>query len=145
MSGMAWIWWLALLLPVAEFGLPNRVKGPGLFLNHILSNVLFVHIHSYLFIYSHPGKTFLENRRGDVHLFKPDLLGSASLLVLENRFPPSSARYEGGIFTAILKFPPDFPNNPPEMRLGASKRWAGRLEHAIDCKKRSGKVMARII
>lgn len=28
----------------------------------------------------------------------------------------SSFRYEGGIFTAILKFPSDFPNNPPEMR-----------------------------
>eukprot|EP00439_Symbiodinium_sp_Y106_P085553 s53_g28.t4 len=29
---------------------------------------------------------------------------------------PSDSLYEGGIFTAILKFPGDFPNNPPEMR-----------------------------
>ncbi|CAJ1411108.1 unnamed protein product [Effrenium voratum] len=32
---------------------------------------------------------------------------------------PSDSLYEGGIFTAILKFPGDFPNNPPEMRQGA--------------------------
>eukprot|EP00913_Durusdinium_trenchii_P018085 g16993.t1 len=29
---------------------------------------------------------------------------------------PAESLYEGGIFTAILKFPSDFPNNPPEMR-----------------------------
>eukprot|EP00403_Amphidinium_massartii_P019886 CAMPEP_0178431726 /NCGR_PEP_ID=MMETSP0689_2-20121128/32009_1 /TAXON_ID=160604 /ORGANISM="Amphidinium massartii, Strain CS-259" /LENGTH=166 /DNA_ID=CAMNT_0020053673 /DNA_START=69 /DNA_END=569 /DNA_ORIENTATION=- len=29
--------------------------------------------------------------------------------------PPDSL-YEGGIFTAILNFPSDFPNNPPEMK-----------------------------
>lgn len=29
---------------------------------------------------------------------------------------PADSLYEGGIFTAILKFPPDFPNNPPEMK-----------------------------
>jgi len=29
--------------------------------------------------------------------------------------PPDSL-YEGGIFSAILSFPSDFPNNPPEMR-----------------------------
>ena len=28
----------------------------------------------------------------------------------------SETRYEGGIFTTILRFPGDFPNNPPEMR-----------------------------
>eukprot|EP00931_Biecheleriopsis_adriatica_P007948 TRINITY_DN109189_c0_g1_i1.p1 TRINITY_DN109189_c0_g1~~TRINITY_DN109189_c0_g1_i1.p1 ORF type:complete len:191 (-),score=51.17 TRINITY_DN109189_c0_g1_i1:96-596(-) len=29
--------------------------------------------------------------------------------------PPDSL-YEGGIFSAVLTFPADFPNNPPEMR-----------------------------
>merc|ERR1719223_744032 len=29
--------------------------------------------------------------------------------------PPDSL-YEGGIFTAVLTFPNDFPNNPPEMK-----------------------------
>lgn len=29
---------------------------------------------------------------------------------------PAESLYEGGIFTAILTFPADFPNNPPEMR-----------------------------
>lgn len=28
------------------------------------------------------------------------------------------SRYEGGIFSAVLNFPADFPNNPPEMKLG---------------------------
>lgn len=29
---------------------------------------------------------------------------------------PIDSPYEGGIFTALLSFPEDFPNNPPEMR-----------------------------
>lgn len=29
---------------------------------------------------------------------------------------PSNSLYEGGIFTGVLTFPEDFPNNPPEMR-----------------------------
>ena len=29
----------------------------------------------------------------------------------------SLSRYEGGIFSAVLNFPADFPNNPPEMKL----------------------------
>eukprot|EP00927_Polykrikos_kofoidii_P036307 TRINITY_DN3063_c0_g1_i2.p2 TRINITY_DN3063_c0_g1~~TRINITY_DN3063_c0_g1_i2.p2 ORF type:complete len:167 (+),score=24.59 TRINITY_DN3063_c0_g1_i2:101-601(+) len=29
---------------------------------------------------------------------------------------PSDSLYEGGIFSALLTFPSDFPNNPPEMR-----------------------------
>lgn len=29
---------------------------------------------------------------------------------------PIDTAYEGGIFTVILTFPPDFPNNPPEMK-----------------------------
>ncbi|KAF8821218.1 ubiquitin-conjugating enzyme subfamily protein [Cardiosporidium cionae] len=29
---------------------------------------------------------------------------------------PPETMYEGGIFTAILSFPNDFPNNPPEMK-----------------------------
>ncbi|EPR61625.1 ubiquitin-conjugating enzyme subfamily protein [Toxoplasma gondii TgCatPRC2] len=29
---------------------------------------------------------------------------------------PPDTLYEGGIFTAALKFPPDFPNHPPEMK-----------------------------
>ena len=31
-------------------------------------------------------------------------------------------RYEGGIFSAVLNFPADFPNNPPEMKLGPQER-----------------------
>ena len=29
---------------------------------------------------------------------------------------PTNSLYEGGYFKAILKFPPDFPNLPPEMK-----------------------------
>merc|ERR1712072_292063 len=29
---------------------------------------------------------------------------------------PSDSLYEGGVFCALLTFPPDFPNNPPEMQ-----------------------------
>ena len=29
---------------------------------------------------------------------------------------PSNTLYEGGLFTAILIFPKDFPNNPPDMK-----------------------------
>lgn len=29
---------------------------------------------------------------------------------------PSESLYEGGLFTAIMTFPQDFPNNPPDMR-----------------------------
>ncbi|CAD7962268.1 unnamed protein product [Amoebophrya sp. A25] len=28
---------------------------------------------------------------------------------------PQDSLYEGGLFTALLTFPPDFPNSPPEM------------------------------
>ena len=49
-------------------------------------------------------------------------------------------RYEGGIFTTILKFPGDFPNNPPEMRF-ETEMWHpniypdGRVGAASDCHK----------
>lgn len=29
---------------------------------------------------------------------------------------PLDTPYEGGVFTALLRFPPDYPNSPPEMR-----------------------------
>eukprot|EP00914_Ancora_sagittata_P020251 GHVO01040166.1.p1 GENE.GHVO01040166.1~~GHVO01040166.1.p1 ORF type:complete len:127 (+),score=25.25 GHVO01040166.1:477-857(+) len=29
---------------------------------------------------------------------------------------PPETLYEGGLFSAVLNFPEDFPNNPPEMR-----------------------------
>ena len=35
---------------------------------------------------------------------------------------PSDTLYEGGFFKAILKFPQDYPNNPPEMRF-ITKMW----------------------
>lgn len=35
---------------------------------------------------------------------------------------PTDTLYEGGFFKAILKFPHDYPNNPPEMRF-LTKMW----------------------
>jgi ubiquitin-conjugating enzyme E2 G1 len=35
---------------------------------------------------------------------------------------PEDTLYEGGYFKAELKFPEDYPNNPPEMRF-ISKMW----------------------
>mmetsp|Transcript_11859 Transcript_11859/g.19982 ORF Transcript_11859/g.19982 Transcript_11859/m.19982 type:complete len:169 (+) Transcript_11859:77-583(+) len=35
---------------------------------------------------------------------------------------PQDTLYEGGFFNAILKFPLDYPNNPPEMRI-TSEFW----------------------
>ncbi len=38
-----------------------------------------------------------------------------------HRGPPGT-EYEGGVFTARLKFPPDYPLNPPKMRF-ISDMW----------------------
>ncbi len=35
---------------------------------------------------------------------------------------PSDTPYEGGIFAAIMKFPPDYPLNPPKMKF-TSEMW----------------------
>lgn len=35
---------------------------------------------------------------------------------------PQETLYEGGFFKAILKFPNDYPNNPPEMKF-LTKMW----------------------
>lgn len=35
---------------------------------------------------------------------------------------PEGTLYEGGFFKALLKFPNDFPQNPPEMRF-VSEMW----------------------
>jgi len=35
---------------------------------------------------------------------------------------PQDSLYEGGLFSALLVFPQDFPNNPPEMRF-ETKLW----------------------
>ncbi|OEH76578.1 ubiquitin-conjugating enzyme subfamily protein [Cyclospora cayetanensis] len=47
---------------------------------------------------------------------------------------PPDTFYEGGIFQASLKFPPDFPNNPPEMVFeqdmwhpNGRENWLGRV------------------
>ena len=35
---------------------------------------------------------------------------------------PPDTQYEGGFFNAVLKFPKDYPNSPPEMRF-TSEMW----------------------
>ncbi|KAF4756825.1 ubiquitin-conjugating enzyme E2 G1 [Perkinsus olseni] len=37
-----------------------------------------------------------------------------------HRTGPPDSLYEGGLFSAILQFPEDFPNNPPAMRFETS-------------------------
>ncbi|KAJ2497516.1 Ubiquitin-conjugating enzyme E2 7 [Coemansia sp. RSA 1972] len=49
--------------------------------------------------------------------------GAAAILMRQLKvFGPSETYYEGGMFKAILKFPHDFPFEPPTMRF-TSKMW----------------------
>lgn len=50
--------------------------------------------------------------------------------------PPDSL-YEGGLFSAILQFPEDFPNNPPDMRF-ETPMWhpnvyPGKIQNRSEC------------
>eukprot|EP00397_Hematodinium_sp_SG-2012_P029884 GEMP01031608.1.p1 GENE.GEMP01031608.1~~GEMP01031608.1.p1 ORF type:complete len:167 (+),score=16.60 GEMP01031608.1:239-739(+) len=62
-------------------------------------------------------KQFLELTRDESNGFSVGLEDDSDFFKWRVCFegPPDSL-YEGGIFTGLLSFPPDFPNNPPEMK-----------------------------
>ena len=72
----------------------------------------------------------LTRRRPPADLLRTPVEGfSAGLLNEENFFEwqitvmgPQDTLYEGGCFKTVLKFPPDYPNNPPSCRF-TSEMW----------------------
>lgn len=62
-----------------------------------------------------------------IHLQRKTIQSQLKWMEWATRHPPNISRwkhelrYEGGIFSAVLNFPGDFPNNPPEMKL--SPQW----------------------
>jgi len=44
---------------------------------------------------------------------------------------PLDTPYEGGVFTALLRFPSDYPNSPPEMRFTTEMWHPNSTNHAV--------------
>ena len=73
-------------------------------------------------------KALLKKQFKDLN--KADNLGLSVGLIDENNFykwsvvifGPSDTIYEGGFFKALLEFPDDYPNSPPQMKF-VTKMW----------------------
>ena len=69
----------------------------------------------------HLSRHLLKSTEDNSKIFKANWNEWNGRLGIPQTSPDENTRYEGGIFSAVLNFPGDFPNNPPEMKL--SPQW----------------------